>query len=67
MIVIRTARRLTGVDLPNVYYYYVHDFFHSRVKYRSLKMIASHPAFSSFKIAIIIVYLGNWYIKLVGY
>ena len=40
--VIRTASRLTGVDLPNL-----RDFFYCRVKSRFHKIVAnpSHPAF----------------------
>ena len=45
--VIRTARRLTGVDLPDL-----REFFYCRVKSRFHKVItdASHPAFTFFEL-----------------
>ena len=45
--VIRTARRLTGVDLPDL-----HEMFYCRVKSIIHKVIAdsSHPAFTFFEL-----------------
>ena len=45
--VIRTARRLTGVDLPDL-----REIFYCRVKSRIHKVIAypSHPAFTFFEL-----------------
>ena len=45
--VIRTARRLTGVDLPDL-----HEIFYCRVKSRFGKLIAdpSHPAYMFFEL-----------------